>query len=401
MSRFVLRALPLALLLVASAATAQRSQLDLQVVDMAGAELGPVNVTVTSPTGEVTEAETRKNGRLRLRLEPLELPYQLLLRKEGHPDRQVEVKMVEGWDRTFTVQLWDEAAATRQQAIDNFNEAIGRIQAGDAPGALPLFQQAVELDPTLAAAHRTISAILHSMGKLEEAFEPLDKYMTMEELPPEFAPMAYDIFRAAGDPRSEEMKQAAVAAGQGAEIAPGVFAEGVQAVRAGDDDRAIELFREAASLNPRLHQAYRNIGTLHFNNARFEEALVELDRTLELDPRNQEALRMKFFSFAATGKLQESIEAGAAWIAVNPTAGNQVLFEGEKLFTNDERGNAKLYLESLVAWDANQPRAHFLLGMLYIGSADGALARQHLEKFLEMAPDHEDAEAARGALEQL
>lgn len=386
--------LPLVMLLVASAAFAQRSQLELQVVDMAGAELGPVNVTVFAPTGEIVVQDvTRKNGRLRIRLAPAEAPYKLLLQKDGYPDRELEVEIPDGSrDRSLTAQLWDEEAARQQQAIDAFNEGIGKIQAGDAAGALPLFEQAVEIDPTIAAAHRTIAAILHNLGQLDEALEPARRYLEMEQMPPDFASMFFDIFAAAGDPRAEEAKQMAIEAGMGADLAPGVFSQGVQAVRSGDDERAIELFREAASLNPRLHQAYRNIGTIFFNDGKFEEALVELDRTLEIDPRNQEALRMKYFSFASLGRLEDSIEAGKAWIAVNPTAGRQVQFQAQQFFDQEAFGNAKLYDQSLIAWDDNHPRAHFRLGVAYRRSADSGPATEHLTRYLESAPDDEDVE---------
>ncbi len=394
MHRFSRSVLPLAMLLVASAALAQRSQLELQVVDMNDAELGPVNVTVFAPTGEIVVQEaTRKNGRLRIRLAPAEAPYRLLLQKEGYPDRELEVEILDGGrDRSLRAQLWDEETARKQQAVDAFNEGIGKIQAGDAAGALPLFEQAVEIDPTIAAAHRTIAAILHNLGRLDDALEPASRYVEMEPIPPDFATMFFDIFAAAGDPRAEDAKQLAIEAGMGAELAPGIFSQGVQAVRAGDDEGAIELFREAASLNPRLHQAYRNIGTIYFNDGQYDEALVELDRTLEIDPRNQEALRMKYFSFASLGRLDDSIEAGKAWIEVNPTAGRQVQFQAEQLFDQEAFGNAKLYDQSLIAWDDNHPRAHFRLGVIYRRSADSGPAREHLTKYLESAPDDEDAE---------
>ena len=394
MQILALRVLPLALLLVATAASAQRIQLELQVVDMNDAELGPVNVTIFAPNGEMIEqTATRKNGRLRIRLAPAEAPYKLVLQKEGYPDRELEVEIPDGsTDKSLRAQLWDEETARRGKAIDAFNDGARRIQAGDAAGALPLFEQAVEIDPTIADAYRLIAAILHDLGRMDEALEPASKYLEMEPMPPDLASMFCDIFAAAGDPRVEEAKQVAVEAGMAANVAPCVFSQGVQAVRANDDERAIELFREAASLNPRLHQAYRNIGTIHFNDGKYDEALVELDRTLELDPRNQEALRMKYFSFASLGRLDDSIEAGKAWIEVNPTAGRQVQFQAQQLFDQDAFGNAKLYDQSLIAWDDNHPRAHFRLGVIYRRSADSGPARVHLTRYLESAADDEDAE---------
>ncbi len=379
------------LLLVVSAASAQQRQLNLQVHDMNGAEIGPVSVTVFSPQGEiVVQDETRGNGRLRLRLAALDEPYRLLMRKDGHPDREIEVQVDR--DKTLTVQLWDEETARKQQAIDAFNDGIERIQAGDADGALPLFVRAAELDPTIAAAHRTMAAILHSQGKLDEALAPASRYLEQEPMPPDLASMFFDIFAAGGDPRAEEAKRMAIEAGNGAELAPGLFSQGVQAVRNGDHERAIELFREAAALNPGLHQAWRNIGTIYFNDGKYEAALAELARVLELDPRNQEALRMTFFSFASLGRLEDSIEAGKAWVAVNPAAGRQVQFQAQQLFDQEAFGNAKLYDQSLIAWDDNHPRAHFRLGVIHRRSADSALARKHLTRYLESAPDDEDVE---------
>ena len=155
------------------------------------------------------------------------------------------------------------------------------------------------------------------------------------------------------------------------------------------DERAIELFTEAASLNPKLYQAYRNIGTIHFNNQNWGPALEALERTLELDPRNTEAMRMRFFSYAMQGNLDDSVEAGKAWIAVNPTAGAQVQHQAEQLFQAKAFGNAKLYDQSLIAWDDNHPRAHLRLGVIYRRSADSGPAKQHLTKYLETVPEDE------------
>lgn len=390
MQRTVLRLLPLAMLFAASAATGQNAELDLRVQDMQGQELGPVNITITSPDGEVIKETTRKNGRIKIRLKPADEPYKLLLQKEGHPDREVEFTMTKGRDTSFAPQLWDEATMKKQKAVDAFNEGIRTIQGGDAVASLPHFEEAVEFDPTIAAAYRLIAAIRYDLGQNEEAAEPLNRYLELEPLPLEFAPMAFSVFLAVGDARAEEYKTASIDAGMGAQIAPDVFSQGVAAVRAGDDEGAVTLFTEAASLDPNLFQAYRNIGTIHFNNQNWEPALEALGRTLELDPGNNEALRMTFFSYALQGNLEDSIAAGKAWIEANPTAGRQVQHQAEQLFKDEVYGNAKLYDQSLIAWDDNHPRAHFRLGVIYRRSADSGPAKEHLTKYLASAPENED-----------
>ena len=83
MQKLALRVLPLALVFVATAAAAQRSELTLQVADIDGNELGPVSLVFTSPEGEVLAAATKKNGKLKIRLKPADAPYKLLLRMEA------------------------------------------------------------------------------------------------------------------------------------------------------------------------------------------------------------------------------------------------------------------------------------------------------------------------------
>jgi len=125
MQKLALRLLPLALILLASAATAQRKELNVQIVDMNGAEVGPVSLTFTSPEGEVVEAATKKNGKLRIRLTASEEPWKVVLRMEGYPDQEHELLLNEGGpDRSFAATLYDEETMVKQNAIDNFNDGI-------------------------------------------------------------------------------------------------------------------------------------------------------------------------------------------------------------------------------------------------------------------------------------
>ena len=51
--------------------------------------------------------------------------------------------------------------------------------------------------------------------------------------------------------------------------------------------------------------------------------------------------------------------------------------------------------------DPTNAQAHYLLGLVYLGEGDKAKTRDNLERFLELAPDDPDADAARDILEYL
>jgi regulator of sirC expression with transglutaminase-like and TPR domain len=63
---------------------------------------------------------------------------------------------------------------------------------------------------------------------------------------------------------------------------------------------------------------------------------------------------------------------------------------------------AERRFKNVLQVDPDNPQAHYLLGLIYLGRPDAKPAtRQHLERFLELAPDDPDAPAARDILQYL
>ena len=54
-----------------------------------------------------------------------------------------------------------------------------------------------------------------------------------------------------------------------------------------------------------------------------------------------------------------------------------------------------------LAKDPNHPKSHYMLGLCYASTSENAKAREHLTKFLELAPNDNDAAQAKEMLETL
>ena len=78
------------------------------------------------------------------------------------------------------------------------------------------------------------------------------------------------------------------------------------------------------------------------------------------------------------------------------------LFEhAQSLFNSNQVGVATGVLEELLAVRPDHPEAHYLMGLCRNNANDPKSARTHLERFLELAPDHQMAPTAREILQYM
>ena len=96
--------------------------------------------------------------------------------------------------------------------------------------------------------------------------------------------------------------------------------------------------------------------------------------------------------------LKEAGVWSVVWIALAA-----VFNVGVYLWFGPDRGlefTTGYLLEKALAIDPTQARAHYLLGICY-SMDDKAKAREHLNKFIEMAPNDPDAAAAKEMLQDV
>jgi tetratricopeptide (TPR) repeat protein len=392
----------------APAALAQDS-LEVEVLDPKGKKLEGAQVLATSAEGGAEiQGVTNKKGKYSARLAPG--TWNLTISAPGFGTSKVAVTIEKGMTRSAKITMLDEATAKRQEAIDAFNAAVGMVQSGDESAALAQFTLAAQMFEAAGArgvelgeAYRLVSLLAAQGGDLDRAEVALGQYLELEPTGlPKVAPAAYEVYRARGDEaKLPAARQALRDIGAARDLASKVFNEGVAETRDGNKAGALALFREASILDPELTPSYRSVAALHFNDQEYEETLAALEGLLSRDPAHKEGLRMAFFSHFELGHTEQANDVGARWIASAPGASNEMVETARKTFEGNNPKDARRLLDVVLSADPNNALAHYTMGRVLAGSGDIPGAKKHLQRFLELSPNHPDAADARQMLEGL
>ena len=133
-----------------------------------------------------------------------------------------------------------------------------------------------------------------------------------------------------------------------------------------------------------------------FKTKRFDEAAKAAERILVLDPGNPEALRVRYDSYVGLGDNDKIFEALVALGAVDqPFVTSTLLESAGKLYNAGDTANAAKMFSKVLEVDPKHAESHYYLGLIAVQKGDNATAKQHLQKFIELAPDHKDAGTAK------
>lgn len=367
-------------------------------------------VTVRAKTADgsdspvLGEDTTDRKGRFEIELDdPAPGDYIVRFEAEGWSPLEGDMRVEEGsLGQEVNVELVDAEAGQRQKAIDLYNEAATFHSAQDLDAALPKFEAAAEADPTLAPAWLAIADVRLRVGDTEGAIEAIERFRALEPEDEQGLRVAFEVYRQAGDrEKAEGLAEQLGGEDMSKDLAIGIYNEGAVASQKGDYETALAKFREAAELDPTLAEAYAGIASILYNQEDLAGALAAAEKTLEIDPEHVRGRRMRFLAYDAQGDTAKIWETWEAYKEVDPDGATELLYNRAKL--EFEAGNnpfARAALEKVLAVDPDHPRAHYTLGLTYT-SDDPAKAREHLQKFIALAPDDPEVPTAKEILSYL
>jgi Tfp pilus assembly protein PilF len=181
-----------------------------------------------------------------------------------------------------------------------------------------------------------------------------------------------------------------------------VYNQGVMALRAQDYDTAVALFQSAIEKQPDLGAAHAALARVHMERKEHQQALEHAKHAIELQADIDSMQQVLYTSHTGLGNTAEAQAALAALQAANPEKASQNVFnEAVDLYNNGNMAQAKAGFEKVLAANPNHAKAHYLMGLVFVNESDNAKAREHLQKFLELAPDDPDAATAKEMLQYL
>jgi len=409
-TRSAFLALLVLLVPAASALAVGQGRLQGEVVDESGKPVAGVTIRATNDEiGYDNTFDTNKGGKFQVLVVDATRTYTLTFTKDGHATVTEPVKIEPGGitRKTFTMPTAGSAGAAaaaaapptgKAKAVASYNDGVRALQAGDRETAKLAFDVARELDPDMPQPYTALTSIYLDEKDYAKAIETSLKLLELDPSNAIALQTLYDAYIATGDQAKAEEALAKLSSLEtgGADAAVRVFNRGAEAARVGDVEGAMGHFRRAVELDPELAPGHAALARLHLARQEYDEALAAADRALAIDPDLLDLQKVRYEVYHRTGEEAKAQEVFAALAAADPEGLADTLFQhGKEAFDANQPEQAKQALEQALEANPEHARAHYVLGLVYVNLGDTAKAKQHLGRFIELAPDDPEAASAR------
>jgi tetratricopeptide (TPR) repeat protein len=408
----------LALLVSGPLSAAELGRVICKVMDIDDNPIKGATVTVTTEEKEsfLLSRETNRKGRCTINLTDATFQYDFKVEAEGFQAITVKVKpQVSGiTERVFKLapvgigeaggmelnQEDRDNMALGSKALRTYNEGVDAQNADDLDTAMAKFKEAAELDPEMEPAFTQIAAVAILQGDFAAAAEAADKAVSLDSESFRALHVRYEAYRKLGDEeKADEAADALRKAGDVHDAAARIYNDAVDAYNAGNIEAAKATFREAIELDPELLAAYKTLAGLYIKERNGREAASMARQVLEREPDNVNAMKILYDASSITkddAGVQEALEM---LVVADPEWAASGLFEhARKLYDEGNTDGALAVVTELLKVQPDHAGAHYILGLCLNIGGDVDGTKEHLQRFLELAPDHPEAPIAKEIL---
>ena len=438
------RALGCALLVLsgfaAAAHAADQGRVLGTVVDAAGAPLAGVKVVITSPDMATYRVEktTDARGQFSAIILDAQRQYTIHLEKQGYItlEQPLKLKIEDTLRQSYSLQAASGPAAgaapsgaaaagkpagasgkaappppadaaeakARHDAALAYNDGVTALKAKDMKTATAKFEQAATVDPKLAEAHAILAGLYLEQHRPADALAAADRALALEPGKPRVMIDRYQALKGLGDkPRAAQALEELAASHPGPELARDVavslYNEAADALREKHVEDATADLKRAIEVDRTLEPAYGALANIYLTKQDRRAALDVADRWVAAAPQSLSALQLRYKVLAEL-KDPRAQQAKAAMDSAKGDASNP-LNHGIELYNGNRIPEATKVFEGVLQADPKNARAHYMLGLCYTNTGDLARAKEHLEAFLQLAPNDPEAQSARQMLAEL
>jgi Flp pilus assembly protein TadD len=285
----------------------------------------------------------------------------------GRPTGTVEdgKVLIEQGEFEAGAQLFGQIVAARpSNAEARFYHGVCLDRLGRTDEALAEYKEAVRLDGNLMEAHNNLGLLLLDNGDLDAAKEELSIFLEGNREDAD-AHYNFGILLAAMD-----QKNAAKAS-----------------------------FEEASRLAPEDPLPILGLGDLARDGGRTDQALELYRKARRAAPQDQVALLSEAQALVSLKKADEAASVLGSIGALDGADAAALTTAGMLLAKMDRDAEAVGLYRQAISRDEGYPRAHVLLANALARTGDFAGAARHFERFIELAPEAPEVDAARKGLE--
>ncbi len=161
-------------------------------------------------------------------------------------------------------------------------------------------------------------------------------------------------------------------------------------------EEAIKLIDIAIKISPKLPDLYESKGVILGQMGKFDEAIIEMNKLLDVDATSVLAHTNKSLFLMKQGKIQEAEDEKAlatvkSFAKFGEEAKTKKLLEEQKLKDKQEREKRFSMFQQVLEIDPDDTLANFGLGSFYYEEKKLDLAQTHLEKVLTQDQKYSNA----------
>jgi Tfp pilus assembly protein PilF len=296
------------------------------------------------------------------------------------------------------------AAKAKHDAAVAYNEGVAALKAKDMQTATAKFEQAATIDPKLAEAHAILAGLYLEQHRPADALAAADRALALEPGKPRVMIDRYQALRGLGDKQRAAQALAELAASHpgpelARDVAVSLYNEAADALREKHVEDATADLKRAIEVDRTLEPAYGALANVDLTKKDYPAALDVADRWVAAAPQSLSALQLRYRVLSEL-KDPRAQQAKAAMDSAKGDASNP-LNHGIELYNGNRIPEATKIFESVLQADPKNARTHYMLGLCYTNTGDLARAKEHLETFLQLAPNDPEAQSARQMLAEL
>jgi tetratricopeptide (TPR) repeat protein len=176
---------------------------------------------------------------------------------------------------------------------------------------------------------------------------------------------------------------------------------GMQSLGKGESEKGIAELRAGIEIFPSYYAARLELGRELRFKKRFTEALDVVEPLLQIAPKRAEIFIERGIILLSLQRREESINDLEAALRISEQSWAAHLYLGWALLETDEAKAEPHFQRAIEIDEQKAARAHLALARLAEARGRRSVALSHLDKYLALAPNADDAEATRKLTERL